>query len=286
MTMTTPTALLLAALVAAPAEPPNPWREGGEASLDAALTGLAGKPLPDRLRQVSDGFLGTPYGFSPLGEGEGAVPDGDPLFRLDVLDCLTFAEEVMALALSKDVASAKPMLERIRYRADRPAGPDYAWRNHLMEADWVPSNVQQGFVQDITDRVGGRATVDASMEVSPGHWAGKVGARLALPASRQVVGRFPLRVLPVKHAAAKLKGAPSGTLMLLVREAKADLPTRVSHVAWLFRDKGKVFVRHASSDARRVVDEPLERFVARGLRKKQSWPLVGYALFEVRAPSP
>jgi hypothetical protein len=284
--MTTLTALLFASLAAAPAGPSKPWREGGEASLDAALSALAFKPLPQRLREVSDGFLGTPYGFSPLGEGDGAVPDADPLFRLDVLDCLTFAEEVMALALARDVASAKPLLERIRYRADRPAGPDYAWRNHLMEADWVPSNAQQGFVQDITDRVGGRSTVDASMEVSAGHWAGKVGARLALPESRQVVGRFPLRVLPVKHAVAKLKTAPSGTLLLLVREPKPDLPTRVSHVAWLFRERGRSFVRHASSDARRVVDEPLERFVARGLRKKQSWPLVGYALFEVRAPVP
>jgi hypothetical protein len=155
-----------------------------------------------------------------------------------------------------------------------------------MEADWVPSNAQQGLVRDITDRVGGRWTVDAPMEVGPAHWAGKVGARLALPEARQVVGRFPLRVLPVKHAVARLKRAPSGTLLLLVREPKPDLPTRVSHVAFLFREKGRAFVRHASSDAQRVVDEPLERFVARGLRKKQSWPLVGYALFEVRAPSP
>lgn len=283
---TAATALLFAALAAAPGNARTPWRESGEASLDAALAGLAGAPLPERLRTVSEGFLGTPYGFSPLGEGEGAAPDADPLFRLDVLDCLTFAEEVMALALSKDVATAKPLLERIRYRADRPAGPDYAWRNHLVEADWVPSNAQQGFVQDITDRVGGRWTVDAPMEVGAGHWAGKVGQRLGLPESRQVVGRFPLRVLPVKHAVAKLKGAPSGTLLLLVREPKPDLPTRVSHVAFLFREKGRAFIRHASSDAQRVVDEPLERFVARGLKTKQAWPLVGYALFEVRTPHP
>lgn len=283
------TAVLLLATLSSAKPPPAAeprWQSGGEPALDAALHALAGKPLPERLRAVSGGFVGTRYGFSPLGEGEGATPDADPLFRLDVLDCLTFAEEVMALSLSDDVAHAKQLLERIRYRSDRPAGPDYAWRNHLMEADWVPSNVRQGFVQDVTDRVGGKWVEDAPMEITAAHWDGKVGQRLALPAPRRATGRFPLRVLPVRHAVRALSQAPSGTLMLLVKQPKEDLPTRVSHVAWLFRERGRTFVRHASSDGQRVMDEPVERFVARGLKPKQSWPLVGYALFEVRVPSP
>ena len=277
--------LLLLALAAPPSPSAPRWEAGGEPALDQALQALSGKPLPERLRAVSEGFLGTGYGFSPLGEGEGHAPDPDPLFRLDQLDCLTFAEEVMALALSRDVRSAKGLLERIRYRADRPAGPDFHWRNHIMESDWVPSNEKQGFVRDITDAVAGPRAEDASMDISDEHWTGKVAEMLALPPERQAHGHFPLRVLPVRHALGALSRAPSGTLLLLVREPKPRLPTRVSHVALLFREKGKSYVRHASSDAKKVVDEPLARFVARGL-KKHSWPLVGYALFEVREPSP
>lgn len=276
--------LLLAALAASPAPSTPRWQEGGESALDQALQRLSGKSLPERLRAVSEGFLGTGYGFSPLGEGEGHAPDPDPLFRLDQLDCLTFAEEVMALALAKDVSSAKGLLERIRYREDRPSGPDFNWRNHLMEADWVRSNEKQGYVRDITDAVAGPRAEDASMDISDEHWTGKVAEMLALPPERQARGHFPMRVLPVRHALERLSRAPSGTLLLLVREPKPRLPTRVSHVAWLFREKGKSYVRHASSDAKQVVDEPLARFVSRG-RKKHSWPLVGYALFEVRAPS-
>jgi hypothetical protein len=275
-------ALLLAAAPAAPSS--SRWMAEGERGLDAALAGWASRPLPERLRKVSDGFLGTPYGFSPLGEGPGHAPDPDPLFRLDLADCLTFAEEVMALALSRDVASAQPLLERIRYRWDRPAGPDHAFRNHITEADWVVSNARQGFVRDITARVGGADAVDAPYELTAAHWDSEVGRRLQLVPERQARGSFPLKVVPLERAVKRLGAAPPGTLLLVVREPRDTLPTRVSHVAWLFRDGRKTFVRHASQVKGRVVDEPLAQFVA-AARKHAKWRVKGYALFEVLAPA-
>jgi hypothetical protein len=44
-------------------------------------------------------------------------------------------------------------------------------------------------------------------------------------------------------------------------------------------------VRHASADAGKVVDEPLERFVARYGRQKR-WPVAGLAFLATRPPTP
>ena len=274
---------LLALLLSAAPVGPSRWMVEGEAGLDAALPGWASRPLPERLRRVSDGFLGTPYGFSPLGEGTGHPPDEDPLFRLDLADCLTFAEQVMALSVSADVASARARLERIRYRWDRPAGPDHAFRNHLMEADWVVSNARLGFVRDITAEVGGQGAVDAPFDITPGHWNSEVGRALGLAPGRQAQGRFPLKVVPLGSAVRRLAAAPAGTLLLVVREPRENLPTRVSHVAFLFRDGKKTFVRHASQVQGRVVDEPLADFVA-AARRHAKWKVLGYALLEVLSP--
>ena len=278
---------LLALLLCANPAPSSAsrWMTEGEAGLDAALARWSARPLAERLRHVSEGFLGTPYGFSPLGEGPGHLPDEDPLFRLDLADCLTFAEEVMALSLSRDVASARALLERIRYRWDRPAGPEHACRNHIMESDWVPSNARQGYVRDITRKVGGKDAVEAPFELTAQMWDSDVGRSLGLAPERQATGSFPLAIIPLDRAEKRLASAPAGTLVLVVREPRDTLPTRVSHVVWLFRDGKQAFIRHASQVQGRVVDEPLAQFVA-AARKHQKWKVRGYALFEVVEPSP
>ena len=102
-----------------------------------------------RLLGLRERFLGTPYAHSPLGEGEG--PDPDPRLRLDRVDCLTYVETVMALALSGSVEDVVHVLDSIRYRTR----PDYAGRNHLMEAEWLPSNAAKGLVRDVTVQLAG-----------------------------------------------------------------------------------------------------------------------------------
>ena len=54
--------------------------------------------LAAKIDQVSSPFLGTTYAISPLGEGSGI--DTDPRLRWDKVDCLTFVETSMALALA------------------------------------------------------------------------------------------------------------------------------------------------------------------------------------------
>ena len=120
----------------------------GEAPRDGAA-------LSTRLEQMSARFLGTPYVHSPLGEGEGVDPD--PLIRFDAVDCLTFVEETIALSLAPTPSEVEPLLDRVRYGEHRA----YEDRNHLMEAEWLPHNLQKGFVGDVTRKYGGSDTVVA-----------------------------------------------------------------------------------------------------------------------------
>jgi len=146
------------------------------------------------------------------------------------------------------------------------------------------SNARHGYVRDITARVGGRDAVEAPYELTAAHWDSEVGRSLQLAPGRQARGSFPLTVIPLAQAVKRLATAPSGTLLLVVREPKDTVPTRVSHVGWLFRDGKKAFVRHASQVKGRVVDEPVAQFVA-AARKHTKWKVKGYALFEVLAPA-
>jgi len=102
-------------LAAHPAKKPPEWTFE-PAKLEAAM-----KTTDHKLENVSAVFVGAPYGFSPLGEGEGY--DKDPLYRTDLFDCLTFVETSMALSLSKSPAEVLRVLTQIRYGADKPSYP-------------------------------------------------------------------------------------------------------------------------------------------------------------------
>ena len=83
--------------------------------------------LTDRIAIVSAPFIGTPYGESPLGEG--APPDKDPRIRYDRVDCLTFVETTLAMALAPDPTDLLPVLDDIRYSEGPPA---FERRNHFV----------------------------------------------------------------------------------------------------------------------------------------------------------
>src|SRR5215469_17447412 len=138
-------AAALSLLLSAP--PPHPGAD--DARLEALLSSVKGRSLDARLLGLGEQLLGTPYTHSPLGEGEGQDPD--PRLRLDRVDCLTFVETVIALGLSSSVEDVLHVLDSVRYQSR----PDYAGRNHLMEAEWLPSNTAKGMIRDVTAQLGG-----------------------------------------------------------------------------------------------------------------------------------
>lgn len=254
------------------------WMRVDPAERDAAVAAGVDRPIAQRLLEFSEGFVGTPYLASPLGEGEGVDPD--PRIRFDAVDCLTFVEEAMAMSLARSADELLPRLDSVRYAKGR----SYGERNHLMEADWLPANLRKGYLRELTAEVGGSDVIRATKKLSARTWASKTSLALALPKERQAVGELPLLLVPWEKLLVRAKSAPSGALLLVAREERELLPTRISHLGILVRRGDKLFLRHASRSLGRVLDEPLESFWTRHSRYGK-WKVVGAAFFELTRPA-
>jgi hypothetical protein len=233
--------------------------------------------LSERLVQMSERFLGTPYLVSPLGEGNGKDPD--PLIRFDAVDCLTFVEETIALGLSSSWEEVERLLTRIRY-ADQPV---YAQRNHLMEAQWIPNNIQKGFLTTVTRRYGGDRTLCVWKEISERTWKSKTSRQLGLTGAERPIGKYALSVVDLQDAPAIASRVVSGTILAIVREDRAFSVTRISHVGFVIQRGRRTYLRHATRTFGKVVDEDLKTFLSRNL-KYEKWKVVGVSLYEVAAP--
>lgn len=254
------------------------WSALDEAQRAAQVEKLAREPLTRRLVDASAGFLGTPYVLSPLGEGEGVDPD--PPLRYDAVDCLTFVEETLAVALAKSEAQVPTLLSKIRYGAE----PTYAGRNHLMEAEWIPYNEAKGFIRPVTRRYAGRDAILTQKVLPKGAWKTPSSVALGLPPDRQLTGRFPLWMLPLDKLLAHARAIPSGTILLVVREDRAWKVTRITHLGFVIQRGKETYLRHANKQpSYRVVDEPLAHFIARNARYDR-WKVDGVSLFEVLPP--
>ena len=74
-------------------------------------------PLPRRIALWSDLLaVDAVYVFGPLGEGPGKLPVPGPLHDFRHVDCLTYLEQVYALALSRSYAQFPAVLQHIRYK--------------------------------------------------------------------------------------------------------------------------------------------------------------------------
>ncbi|HBA60600.1 MAG TPA: hypothetical protein DCZ92_07240 [Elusimicrobia bacterium] len=248
-----------------------------------------------RLFAASGRFLGIPYVLGPLGEGASGEFDRSPLVSYSGLDCTTFVEQTMAFALGADEPSALDTLRRIRYRNGVIA---YESRNHFPETDWLPNNIAAGFLKDITSDVAGRQVSYVTKVISKRAWyAAKTGADLKgfdsetpqergarLERLRALGTNIPDQEVKIKYIAlpwlkALLANIPSGTVVSLVREARADKPTVITHQFFIFDGpKGKI-VRHASQGAK-VLDIPADAYIA-VLSSITTWKVLGFNLAAV-----
>ncbi|MFN0061539.1 MAG: N-acetylmuramoyl-L-alanine amidase-like domain-containing protein [Myxococcaceae bacterium] len=268
-----PFSLLAVSLMATP-----PWHRLDAPEREVRIAALSKLPFVERLVEASSGFLNVPYLESPLGEGEGVDPD--PPLRFDAVDCLTFVEQSIALAVSKDSPQMEAALRRLRYRGEA----NYLQRNHLMEAQWLPHNVASGFLRDVTQEYGGGFDVEASKTLSGESWRSPSSKALKLPADHQPQGVYPFRYVPLAKAARRLREVPTGTLVVVVREERAFKATRMTHLGIVLQQAGKAYIRHASkSRHKRVVDERADEFVARHARYDK-WRVVGVSLFAILEP--
>lgn len=237
---------------------------------------VANRPLSERILAISKALIGTPYVKDPLGEGAGI--DADPLARYDAFDCLTFVEEVLALAFAGDPAHSGEWRNRVRYGDQAPS---YGARRHFMELQWLPGAVADGLLVETTGQFEG--AVDVTQEVSPGTWkAWKRRSLFALTDDQLPTGTMAMKVLPLELADAIVGQIKPGSLVLSVREARSWIPIWTTHLGFAVGGDTPM-VRHASRMKRtmRVYDHSLAWYL-RSLRdeKYALWKYVGISIFE------
>jgi len=266
----------LIALAATPA-----WSAPSPGDLDPLLAGgVAQTSMAQRIEQITRPFLGAPYVLSPLGEGEGKDPD--PRLRLDAFDCTTFVETAIAMAAARNASELNDILDAVRYRGKQAS---FGARRHLIDAQWVPDLIAAGILQDVTAEIGRDRTIAEKFILTHDRWKNRRVARdLELPFRAVPIGAYTVEWIPL-DAIASLD-IPPGVIMNVVREDVPWSPTRVSHQALVLKDPvtGKLIVRQASPVLKRVMDEPIERFVNRYMHPKveKKWRPVGVSFFKIK----
>lgn len=228
--------------------------------------------LAKRLDVISKIFLGLPYGKGgPLGEGPEGKYDQDPLYRFDTFDCTTYVETIMALAISRDVNEFEDHLNKLRYEDGEI---DFLKRNHFTDLQWIPFNIENGYLKDITAEVSKPQSVLIAEALInfPGWIKSLKKADLRVPMATEeekedlltelyfeasrftpVVARVPyISIARILKAPLLLNKIPSGAVANFVRPNwdltdVAGTHQNISHQGFLFRKGKTLYLRHAST---------------------------------------
>lgn len=204
-------------------------------------------------------FLGAKYITDPLGEG--FAPDNDPLIRYDAFDCTTFVETALA---DGDVHK----LTKIRYKN---AIPNILNRNHFIETDWIENN--SNIVKNISRQYAPVQTHKITIDKQK--WFKTVyGIDTNFPVQNVVLEYIP-------YAEAKNITVDKPVIILFVSNSarirnKIGTDLGIRHMGFLLPN-GKL--RHASRNAKRVLDVDFQEYVNRMLENKNN---LGIILLEIK----
>lgn len=199
-------------------------------------------------------FLGTPY--------VGGTLEGSPeqlTVNTDELDCTTFVETALALALTIESHRSSwrdyiNNLENIRYRGGRVNG--YASRLHYV-SDWIVDNSHRGNLVEVTERVGRADSKVKTLDFMSGHRS----SYPALADSANFAGIKSVEVGFRSHKYPYIKAINLGTARLRDGDVVA-LTTNtagldVTHMGIVKMVDGVPHLMHASSKEKKVVVDKL-----------------------------
>lgn len=244
------------------------------AGIAEAARSAAHLPLAERMAAVSAVLLDQPYLLDPLGEGGGI--DADPVARYDAFDCLTFLEEVLALALSADPAGAGQIRKELRYGDGEIA---YENRHHFMEMQWIPSAEARGLIRPTT-REYGVAPVHLAKTLTLDTWSRWSRRRLFPIADADLpLGPMALDVLTLDDALSVVDQIRPGTLVFTVRDDRGGVPIWITHVGFTVPAAAPT-VRHATKmGSDRSRDHSLKWYLTH-LKSYKNWTALGVSLYE------
>lgn len=236
----------------------------------------------------------SPYLSDPLGEGEHGLHSTKPLYRFDAFDCTTFVETVLALARSGSAEEFKSVINKVRYK---DGVISYEARNHFTSVDWIPNNTQAGFVEDITGVIAGASTKWAQTWIDKAAWYKKKGEEfqsLGVGIEKELAQLPYIAKEDLLNSPGLIERIPSGTIFHLVRvnwnlTEAIGTPLDVSHMGFLIRENGVLYMVHASNGAARdgsdnylgVKKEPLRSYIERVMMNKGT-SMVGFNIVRIK----
>lgn len=251
------------------------WAGPREEAADILLRFEGVTSVTKRLDVISKIFVGLPYGKGgPLGEGPQGKYDQDPLYRFDTFDCTTYLETIMALAMARDVSEFEITLDKIRYENGEI---DYLKRNHFTDLQWIPFNVQNGYMAEINHQiVGPKEILIAEALINFPGWLRSIKTdQIVVPMASQAekeslieelhaeaqnykaqIARVPYVAISTILARPEiLNKIPTGTVVNFVRPnwdltQVAGTHQNISHQAFLFRIGKVLYQRHASTSGK------------------------------------
>ena len=208
-------------------------------------------------------MLGVPYVAGTLDGNE----EEQLVVRTDALDCTTFVETVLAFCIAdkrgeRDFKGFKKALTDVRYRNGILNG--YTSRLHYF-SDWIRNNEQMGFVKECTSETACAQPKELWLDFMTTHVDSylpmKKDASLVKEMAAQeknwqgtVVSYIPKEKLDLSSDELKIK---DGDVLALVTNIKG---LDIVHVGFAFWREGKLHLLHASSSAKKVIEDPKTQY--------------------------
>ena len=208
-------------------------------------------------------MLGVPYVAGTLDGNE----EEQLVVRTDALDCTTFVETVLAFCIAdkrgeRDFNGFKKALTDVRYRDGILNG--YTSRLHYF-SDWIRNNEQMGFVKECTSETACAQPKELWLDFMTTHVDSylpmKKDASLVEEMAAQeknwqgaVVSYIPKEKLNLSSDELKIK---DGDILAMVTNIKG---LDIVHVGFAFWKDGKLHLLHASSSAKKVIEDPKTQY--------------------------
>jgi hypothetical protein len=204
------------------------------------------KDVGRRIAFLSELFLDTPYGEFTLNSDINIIEI--LVINLEEVDCFTLLDYVEAMRLSGSFSEFRENLKIVRYQSGKIA---FESRNHFF-TDWVKFNAD--LVADVTEQIGGENTI-------------KIKKILNLKEDRT----YFLDGIPLVQR--EIKYIPSGAIddsitnklktgdYIGIYSEKQGLD--VSHVGIIIKTGDNIYLRHASSIKKKVLDEDFREYMMR-----------------------
>ena len=208
-------------------------------------------------------MLGVPYVAGTLDGNE----EEQLVVRTDALDCTTFVETVLAFCIAdkrgeRDFKGFKKALTDVRYRDGILNG--YTSRLHYF-SDWIRNNEQMGFVKECTSETACAQPKELWLDFMTTH----VDSYLPMKKDASLVGEMaaqeknwqgvtvlfiPKEKLNLSSEELKIK---DGDILAMVTNIKG---LDIVHVGFAFWREGKLHLLHASSSAKKVIEDPKTQY--------------------------